>query len=114
MIDAVNQGILAQSAQAGPEVALRYFKLLNDESLTMEEVIVRFHEEEQQAAQAAAQGAAGGGAPGPQGAPGLDAAAGAESLARGGVPGQAEGLAPGAGLPALDGILAQGAPQQVL
>ena len=117
MIDAVNQGIIAQAAQAGPEVALRYFELLNDESLTMEEVLVKFHQEEQEAAQAAAQGAVGGapGGGGPPGAaPGLDPAAGAESLARGGIPGQAEGMAPGAGLPALDGILAPGAPQQVM
>jgi hypothetical protein len=114
MIDAVNQGILAAAAQQGPGAALRYFKLLNNESLTMEEVLIKFHEEEQAAAQEAAAGAVGGAGGGPGGVPGLDVAAGAESLARGGVPGQAEGLAPGAGLPALDGILAPGSPQQVL
>ena len=114
MIDAVNQGIIAMAAQGGPQAALKYFKLLNNENLTMEEVLLKFYEEEESAAQEAAQGALGGGSPGELGVPGLDAAVGAESLARGGVPGQAEGLSPGAGLPALDGILAPGSPQQVL
>lgn len=114
MIAAVNQGILAMSAQGDVDAALAYFKFLNDPDLTMEEVLMAFHElKQKQAAEAAAaaQGQAGGQvAPGPS-----DVAAGAESLARGGIPGSAEGALPaGAALPAMPPIAGQGAPAQVL
>ncbi len=111
MIDAINQGMLAAAAQGDTQSALMYFKLLNDEDLTMEEVLIKLFEEQQKAAQAAAAGGEQG-VPGGGGSP-LDALAGAESMARGGGP-EAEGQRPGAGLPALSGILRQGAPKQVV
>ena len=106
MIDAINQGMLAAAAQGDKDSALRYFVLLNDPNLTMEEVLVKLFEEEQEAAQAAAQAQAGG-APAPGGASPLDVAADAEGAARGGVPA-------GAALPGLPAIMGAEAPKQVL
>lgn len=109
MMDAVSQGLIAASAQGDVEGALLYFRLLNDPNLTMEEVLIKFGEERQKMAEAQAQQAQGGGQ-----SP-LDVAAGAESLARGGIPGNAEGLPAGAALPALPDILAApDTPRQVL
>ena len=112
MIMAVSQGILAQAGQGNTDAALIYFKLLNDPDLTMEEVLTQFYEEQQKlAAEAAAaaqeQGGQGGGDP-------LAAVSAAESLSRGGIPGNAEGLPSGASLPSLPGIMAEGAPAQVI
>jgi hypothetical protein len=116
MIDAVNSGIMQQAAEAGPEIALTYFKLLNDPNLTMEEVLIKFHEELMEQAQEAAQAAQDqqGGSVAPGGGAGGPAAA-AESLARGGIPGNAEGLPAGAALPAgMPPIAGPGAPAQVV
>jgi hypothetical protein len=110
MIDAINQGMLAAASQGDTQSALLYFKLLNDPDLTMEEVLIKLFEEQEKAAQAAAGG---GEAPAPGGNP-MDALVGAESLSRGGIPGNAEGQRPGASLPALSGVLGQGAPNQVI
>lgn len=115
MITAVAQGIAMQSAQGDIDSALVYFELLNDPNLTMEEVLIKFHKERQKMAQeaAAAQQAEAGGTVSPPG-PG-DIAAGAESLARGGIPGSAEGALPaGAGLPAMPPIMGNEAPAQVV
>lgn len=112
MIMATSQGILAAASQGDPMIAPLFFKLLNDPDLTMEEVILKFHEEQermaQEAAAAAAQGQGGAGGNDP-----LAAISAAESLSRGGIPGNAEGLPAGAALPGLPGILGPGAPAQV-
>jgi hypothetical protein len=115
MVAAVNMGLVAQAGQGDVMSALMYFKLLNDPDLTMEEVLITFFEEQQkaaaEAAQAAQQGPAGGAVPPGPG----DIAAGAESLARGGIPGQAEGALPaGAALPAAPPIMGPGAPAQII
>jgi len=109
MIDAVSNGLIAASAQGDTSGALLYFKLLNDPNLTMEEVLIKFQEEQEKQAQMAAEGQVQQGGQSP-----LDVAAGAESLARGGIPGNAEGLPAGAALPSLPDIMSPGAPQQVL
>jgi hypothetical protein len=112
MIMATSQGILAQAGQGNAMIAPMYFKLLNDPDLTMEEVIEQFfqlQEEATAAAAAAAQQQGGQSTGGP-----LDAGVAAESLARGGIPGNAEGLPAGAALPGLPGIMQEGAPKQVL
>ena len=115
MILAVSQGIVAQAAQGGTDIALMYFNLLNDPDLTMEEVLVKLYEEQQAAAQAAAeaQQAEQGGAGGSVSSNPLQAISSAESLSRGGIPGNAEGLPASAALPSLPGILGPGAPAQV-
>ena len=112
MIMAVSQGIIAQAAQGGVDMALLYFKYLNDPDLTMEEVLAKFFEEQQAMAQQAAAGAQEGG--GPPGGDPLQAVSSAESLMRGGIPGQADGLPAGAALPDLPGIMGAGAPAQVV
>jgi hypothetical protein len=114
MIAAVSQGIMAQAGQGNVDVALIFFELLNDPDLTMEEVLIKFHAEQKRAAEEAARAqaeqAGGTVSPGPG-----DVAAGAESLARGGIPGSAEGALPaGAALPAAPPIMGEGAPAQVL
>ena len=111
MIMAVAQGIIATTAQGDVDGALIYFDLLNDPDLTMEEVLVEFHKKKQEAAQAAAAAASEGGGAG--GGDPLAALSAAESAARGGIPGNAEGLPAGAALPGLPGILQPGAPAQV-
>jgi len=113
MIDAVNGGIIAQAGQGDVKSALLYFKLLNNPNLTMEEVLAKFQEEQEQMAAeaaAAATNAAGGQVAPPAGQAGVAA----ESLARGGIPGNAEGLPAGAALPAQPPILSPDAPRQVL
>ena len=108
---ALAQGIVAQAAEGNTEGSLTYFEMLNDPDLTMEEVVIKFHEEQKKLAAEAAQGAQG-----PEVAPGGDplaALTGAESLQRGGIPGQAEGLPAGAAMPGLSGIMAPDAPKQV-
>jgi len=113
MIMAVSQGIVAQAAQGGTDIALMYFNLLNDPDLTMEEVLVKFYAEQQEAAQAAAaaqQGGAGGSVASDDP---LQAVSAAEGLSRGGIPGNAESLPASAGLPSLPGVLGPGAPAQV-
>ena len=112
MILAVSQGILAASAQGDTESALIYFELLNDPDLTMEEVLIEFHKRQQEAAQAAAAAAQNGGGQG--GGDPLAAVSAAESLSRGGIPGNAEGLPAGAALPSLPAIMGEGAPAQVI
>jgi len=113
MIDAVNGGIIAQAGQGDVKSALLYFKLLNDPNLTMEEVLEKFHEEQEKMAQEAAAAAsnAQGGQVTPQAG---QAGVAAESLARGGIPGNAEGLPAGAALPGQPPILSPDAPRQVL
>lgn len=111
MMSIVAQGIAAQAGQGQTELALLYFELLNNPDLTMEEVLVEFSKEQkamQEAAAAAASEATVG--PGGGGNP-LEAGIAAESLSRGGIPGNAEGLPAGAGLPP---IAQPGAPAQVL
>lgn len=111
MIDAVNAGLVAAAqTPEGTSDALLYFRLLNDPDLTMEEVLIRFGEEKEKLIAEQAQGQVG---PGGGQSP-LEVGAGAESLARGGIPGNAEGLPAGAALPALPDIMQPGAPQQVL
>lgn len=115
MIMAVAQGIIAQAGQGDTQSALLYFKYLNDPDLTMEEVLEKFFEEQQAAAAAASAQAQGPpGAGGPQGGDPLAAVSAAESLSRGGIPGNAEGLPAGAGMPSLPGILGPEAPAQVV
>ena len=108
MIMAVSQGVVALAAQGDTSTALMYFDLLNNPDLTMEEVLAELYKRQQeaQAAAAAAQeaGPAAGGNP-------LEAGIAAESLSRGGIPGNAEGLPAGAALPP---IAQPGAPAQVL
>ena len=115
MIMAVSQGILAAAGQGDAALAPMYFTLLNDPDLTMEEVIEKFYElqQEQAAAAAAAAEAQGGAAQG--GGDPLQAGVAAESLARGGIPGNAEGLPAGAALSGgMPGIMQEGAPKQVM
>lgn len=116
MLDAVIQGFLAQAQQGDPVMAVEFLSLLNDPNTTLEEKVVKMMEKlqekaaaEAQAAQQAQQGAPGGGMPPMPGGgmPGMEAPVAAESLARGGIPGNAEGLPP------LPGILGPGAPRQV-
>lgn len=114
MITAVSQGLLARAGQGDTMAAGIFFQLLNDPDLTMEEVLVRFIEEEAKAAQEAAAAAAEGPTVGPGGSDPLAALSQSESLARGGIPGNAEGLPAGAALPALPPIAQQGAPAQVI
>jgi len=113
MIMAVSQGILAMAGQGDTQSALIYFDLLNNPDLTMEEVLIKFHEEQQKLAQEA-QAAAAQGPPGQGGGDPFAAVSGAESLARGGIPGNAEGLPASAALPSLPGIMGEGAPAQVI
>ena len=111
MIMAVTQGILAAAGQGDPTLAPMYFKLLNDPDLTMEEVIEQFYSMQQEAAEAAAAQQAAG----PQVSQDpLQAGVAAESLSRGGIPGNAEGLPAGAALPGLPGVMQEGAPKQVM
>ena len=110
MLDAVVQGILSMAAAGDPELAALFFTELNNPETTMEEKVVRVMKRLQEKAAQAAQAAA----PAPEmGAPvlpeaeGLSAPVEADSLARGGLPGNAEGLPP---LPA---ILGPTAPRQL-
>ena len=112
MIMAVSQGIIAATAQGDINSALIYFDLLNNPDYTMEEVLVEFHKQQQEAAQAAAQASQGPG--GAAGGDPLAAVSAAESLSRGGIPGNAEGLPSGAALPSLPAIMGEGAPAQVI
>ena len=114
MIDAVSGGLIAAAATPeGTRDALIYFRLLNDPDLTMEEVLIKFGEEKEKLMAEQAQGQVGPGANSGGQSP-LEVGAGAESLARGGIPGNAEGLPAGAALPSLPDIMQPGAPQQVL
>lgn len=113
MTMAVSQGLLAQAAQDGGQSAMMYYKLLNDPDLTMEEAIEKFFEEQAAAAAAAAQASQEASVGPPGGGDPLQAISSAESLSRGGIPGNAEGLPAGAALPSLPGVLQEGAPAQV-
>lgn len=110
MLDAVVQGILSMAAAGDPELAALFFTELNNPETTMEEKVVRVMKRLQEKAAQAAQAEAPApemGAPALLGAEGLSAPVEADSLARGGLPGNAEGLPP---LPA---ILGPTAPRQL-
>jgi hypothetical protein len=123
MIDAINMGMVQQAGQGNVGIALKFFKMLNDPELTMEEVLVKLAEEQEKEAQAAAAAAA----QGPSGPPGggpspMEQGAMVESLTRGGIPGNAPdgppapGGGPGGepGLPPLPSIMGPGAPAQAV
>lgn len=97
MQDSVIAGVLAMSQQGGPALAGQALKLLNKDSADydtiMEELIDLVTQPPEQPA-------------GPTD-PGAASAQGAESLARGGIPGSAEQAPPGLGLPPLGELLGQ-------
>lgn len=103
MYMALQQGILARASEMGdPTLAAKALELLSKEDVDFESVVQELVEF---IAAPPAPAAAGG-----QGA--LDAVQGAESLARGGIPGNAEQAPPGPALPPLGAVL--GNPNQVI
>jgi len=103
MQDAVIQGVMAMSSQGDPTLAAEALDLINKEDTELDDVIKALVEvikgPEEPAPEAAAP------PPGPGGP--LEALQGAESMARGGIPGQAEQAPPAGGLPPLGAILGQ-------
>lgn len=98
MQDAIVQGVLARSAQGDPSLAAAALKLMRKDDTDYDELMDQLVEAMAPPEPDPAQG---GGA--------MEAIQGAESLARGGIPGNAE-QAPspsGLGLPPLGGILGQ-------
>ena len=102
MADAIIAGVMAQAQQGGPELAAKVYELLTTDDLDFDEVMAKVIE--LVAPEAPPEAAAGGGGAG--GA--LGAMQGAESLARGGIPGNAE-QAPPASLPPLGQMMGQDA-----
>ena len=101
MQDAVIQGVLQMSMSGDPTLAAEALKLLDSDATQIEEVMEQLIE----VITAPAEPPPGAGAPG---AGGPEAAIqGAESMARGGIPGSAEQAPPGLGLPPLGSILGQ-------
>lgn len=100
MVNSLVEGVLAMAQQGNPTVAAEALALLSNDTVDMDEVINKLVIKVL--------------APPDQGqgqAPGIDpgaaAAQGAESLARGGIPGQADQAPPGLGLPPLGQLLNQ-------
>ncbi len=108
-MDALLQGLLAMAQQGQPGPALTFLKILRDPSTSLEEKLEELMEAMSQQQPGAAPP---GGPAGPGGPQGLEVPAAAESLARGGVPGNAEGLS-GMALPGLPSILGPDSPRQV-
>lgn len=107
MLDALQQGIIARAADlADPTAAAQALKLLSTDDVDFEHVIEELVEFITQPQSEETPGATGGGA--------LPALEGAESLARGGIPGNAQDAPPGGGpgLPPLGQML--GNPRQVI
>jgi hypothetical protein len=102
MQDSVIQGILAMAQGGDPSMAAEALKLLNSDEVDLDEIVAKLVE----ALTAPPEAPPGGGGGGD---PALAAMQGAESLARGGVPGQAEQAPPGAGLPPMGAMLGQDA-----
>lgn len=100
MQNSLIQGVLAMSQQGDPTVAAKALELLSDDTTSMDDVIQQLVKEV--LAPPESQGA-------PPGNPAMDAIQGAESLARGGIPGQAAQAPDPAslGLPPLGNILNQ-------
>lgn len=101
MADAIVAGVMAQAQQGGPEMAAKVYQLLTSNDLDFDEVMAKVIElVAPETPPDAAAGASAGGA--------LGALQGAESLARGGIPGNAE-QAPPASLPPLGQLMGQDA-----
>ena len=98
--DAVIMGLLAQAQQGDFATAVEAWKLMNDDDTNVDEVMAKIAELVAPKPEAAAPGGMGGG---------LEAAGMGESLARGGIPGQAEQGPPAQsmGLPPLGSLLGQ-------
>lgn len=94
--DGIVQGIMAMSQQGDPTMAAKALELLQEDTLDFDEVLA-----ELVSAILAPPDQA------PSGDPGTEVLQGAESLARGGVPGQAAQAPPAGGLPPLGAILGQ-------
>jgi hypothetical protein len=103
MQDSVIAGVLAQAQQGDPTMAAEALKVLTSDDLDIDSVIQKLIEI------VAPQ------APEGQGGGALDALQGAESLARGGIPGSAEQAPPGGGLglPPLGAMMGQDSRQAV-
>lgn len=99
MVKALEQGIIAMSAQGDPRMASKALRMLKSDNVDFETVLEDIVEEVLMAS------------PEGEGQTAGDVAQGAESLARGGIPGNAEQGPPGAGvsLPPLGQILGQDA-----
>lgn len=93
MQDSLVQGVLAQAQQGDPSMAAVALKLLAKDEVDFDSVI-------QELVDALVN-------PEPQGQDAMGALQGAESMARGGIPGSAEQAPPGLGMPPLGNILAQ-------
>lgn len=93
MQDSLVQGVLAQAQAGDPSMAAVALKLLRSDDVDLDAVV-------EQLVEAIVN-------PEPQGQDALGAVQGAESLARGGIPGRAEQAPPGMGLPPLGNILGQ-------
>lgn len=99
MQDSLIQGVLAQAQQGDPTMAATALDLLAKDNVDYDDVLG-----ELVSALINPEPQGGGGQPGD---PALAALQGAESVARGGVPGQAEQAPPGLGLPPMGSILGQ-------
>lgn len=92
------QGVLAQAQQGDPTMAAKALELMKSDIVDLDDVISELVDAIVNPEQAA-----------PQGDPALDALQGAESLARGGIPGNAEQAPPGLSLPPLGQLMNQDA-----
>lgn len=99
--DSFIQGILAQAQQGDPTMAAKALELMKSDTVDIDDVVAELVEALVNPEPEAA----------PAGDPGLEALQGAESLARGGIPGSAEQApeAAGMGLPPMGQILGQDA-----
>ena len=97
MQDSLVQGVLAQAQSGDPTLAAVALDLMHSDDVTLESVVEKLVEALVSPEPQPAEGG--------QGA--LGAIQGAESLARGGIPGQAAQAPPGMGLPPLGNILGQ-------
>lgn len=102
MHDSFIQGILAQAQQGDPTLAAKALELLKSDDVNLDEVVGQLVEAIVNPEPPPGQGGGGDGA--------LEALQGAESLARGGIPGNAEQAPdPGAALPPLGSLMNQDA-----
>jgi hypothetical protein len=97
MQDSLVQGVLAQAQQGDPTMAAVALKLMKSDDVDLDSVVEQLVEA---IVNPEPQGQA-------QGQDAMGALQGAESLARGGIPGSAEQAPPGMGLPPLGNILGQ-------
>ena len=98
MQDSIVTGIMAMSEQGDPSVAAKAMSLVRSDDVDFDQVMEQLVE----LLTAPPEAPPGGG-----GDPALESLQGAESLARGGIPGNAEQAPPGGGLPGLGAILGQ-------